>query len=112
MVHVIRQALTIALAIVAVAVVVVVLSDHFIVPPDNAEVYIDVDNLTYASPPCAVGGRTDREFFWTDPLDEPSRESTLQSFVISGTMAEVRQDRRYHRDETCNKAGGFEQRES
>lgn len=79
-------------------------------PPDNARVVVDEQQQTYASTPCVLFNKLERELIANrKEISDPSKPLQLLSFANEKTMGEVRADPRWARDKTCNYATGFDQ---
>lgn len=93
-------------------VVTLVAGTRIIATPDHARVILDVEQYTYASPPCAVAGHTERDLFLRDP---PS-QLTFRPFALSRTMGDVRteqdKDARWRPDSKCRDTDGFVQEQT
>lgn len=79
-------------------------------PPDNARVVVDEQRQTYASTPCVLFNKLDRELIANRrEISDPSKPLQLLSFANEKTMSEVRADPKWTRDKACNYATGFDQ---
>jgi hypothetical protein len=85
---------------------------RIIATPDNARVILDVEQHTYASPPCAVAGHTERDLI----LHDAPRQPTFQPFAVVKTLSDVRdeqkKDDRWRADRKCIDADGFVQEQT
>lgn len=94
----------------ALAATAFLLSYRIELPPDNARVVTDELRLTYASTPCVVFNKLDRELIANrTEVNDPSKPLQLFSYAAEKTIAEIRTDAKWTRDATCNFATGFDQ---
>ena len=79
-------------------------------PPDNARVVTDTLRMTYASTPCVVFNKLDREMIANrTEVSDPSKPLQLFSYASEKTIADVKTDGKWTRDATCDFATGFDQ---
>lgn len=94
------------------------LGDQLFVPPPNAKMIVDSEKLTFASVPCVVLGLVEREQIANRedarnpgaPLRLKPYSEELPMWMIND-LRQVTGDR-WRRDEKCNTANGFDQRQS
>jgi len=102
----------IALVLACGWVVTGIAGKHILAAPDSARIVVDVEQYTYASPPCAVTGKTERDLI----LHEAPRQPTFRAFAVVKTMGEVREDQkkdgRWRADRKCLDADGFVQEQT
>ena len=105
---VVARALTSGFFLIAAA--AVLLSYQVKPPPDYVKVIADGEKLTYASTPCILFNMLDREQVANRAeISDPSKEIQLLPFANEQTMADMRADKKWHRDKTCNAAIGYDQ---
>lgn len=93
-----------------IATAAVLLSYRVVPPPDDAGVVTDDQRQTYASTPCVLFNRLDREVIANRiEIADTSKPLQLLAYANERTMADVRADGRWSRDATCNAAAGFDQ---
>lgn len=79
-------------------------------PPDNARIVTDTLRMTYASTPCVVFNKLDREMIANrTEVSDPSKPLQLFSYASEKTIADVKTDGKWTRDATCDFATGFDQ---
>jgi hypothetical protein len=79
-------------------------------PPDNARVVADEQRLTYASTPCVVFNKLDRELIANrTEISDPSKPLQLFSYASEKTIAEIKADGKWSRDTSCDYITGFDQ---
>lgn len=79
-------------------------------PPDNARVIADEQRLTYASTPCVVFNKIDREVIANRAqIGDPSKPLQLFSYANEKTIADIKADAKWKRDATCDYITGFDQ---
>jgi len=79
-------------------------------PPDNARVIVDEQRLTYASTPCVVFNKLDREMIANrTEVSDPSKPLQLFSYASEKTIADVKADKKLSRDTACDYITGFDQ---
>lgn len=79
-------------------------------PPDYAKVIADGEKFTYASTPCILFNTLDREMIANRPeIGDPKKEIQLLPFANEQTMGDMRADKKWQRDKTCNAAIGYDQ---
>ncbi len=84
-------------------------SEHM---PDRAELIIDEEYKTYASPPCVIYGTTERDLV-ENPTDakDPGKKLMLKSYAEVTTVGDLRARRKTEKgwrpDEKCRDASGF-----
>jgi hypothetical protein len=94
----------------AIAAAAALLSYRVVPPPDAARVVTDDQNQTYASTPCVLFNRIEREVIANrGEAADATKPLRLLAYANERTMAEVRADGWWHRDATCNAAAGFDQ---
>lgn len=102
----------VVLLMAVVWVVTVVAGKRIIAPPDHARIVLDVEQHTYASPPCAVAGNTERDLI----LHDAPRQPTFQTFAVVKTLSDMRdeqkKDDRWRADRKCMDADGFVQEQT
>ena len=99
-----------AVLIALVAVAAILLLYTVEPPPDNARVVTDEQRQTYASTPCVIFNKLDRELIANrGEITDPSKPLQLLAFANEKTMRDVRADPKWTRDKACNYATGFDQ---
>ena len=99
-----------AILVALIAVSAFLLSYKVEPPPDNARVVADEQRRTYASTPCVLFNKLDRELIANrKEISDPSRPLQLLSFASERTMSDIRTDEKWTRDTACNYATGFDQ---
>jgi len=79
-------------------------------PPDNARVIVDEQRLTYASTPCVVYNKLDRELIANrTEIRDPSKPLQLFSYASEKTIADIKADKKWTRDASCDYVTGFDQ---
>ncbi len=79
-------------------------------PPDNARVVTDEQRLTYASTPCVIYNKLDRELISNrTEVNDPAKPLQLFSYASEKTIAEIKADKKWTRDAACDYATGFDQ---
>lgn len=79
-------------------------------PPDNAKVIADEQQLTYASTPCVVFNKLDRELIANRAaVSDPSQPLQLFSYASEKTIADIKADGKWTRDKACDYVTGFDQ---
>jgi len=79
-------------------------------PPDNARVIADEQRLTYASTPCVVFNKIDRELIANrEQISDPSKPLQLFSYASEKTIADIKADKKWSRDKSCDYITGFDQ---
>ena len=79
-------------------------------PPDNARVVTDELRLTYASTPCVVFNKLDRELIANrTEVNDPSKPLQLFTYAAEKTIADVKADTKWTRDTACDYVTGFDQ---
>lgn len=79
-------------------------------PPDNARVIVDEQRLTYASTPCVVYNKLDRELIVNrTEIRDPSKPLQLFSYANEKTIADIKADKKWTRDTSCDYVTGFDQ---
>jgi hypothetical protein len=102
--------LTGACLVALLAAAAILLSYKIVPPPDNARVVVDEQRLTYASTPCVVYNKLDRELISNrSEINDPSKPLQLFSYASEKTFGEVKADRKWTRDVTCDYVTGFDQ---
>lgn len=104
----------IAAAIIVVVAFIVTVALLFLysveMAPDNARVLADGEKRTYASTPCVVYNKLERELIANrDEIDDPRKALQLHSYANEVGIAEVRDLRGWRRDSVCNYINGFDQ---
>lgn len=102
--------LTAVLLIALLAAAAILLSYKIEPPPDNARVVTDEQRLTYASTPCVVYNKLDRELIANrSEVTDPSKPLQLFSYASEKTIAEIKADKKWTRDAACDYVTGFDQ---
>ncbi|CAN5455021.1 hypothetical protein BH10PSE11_BH10PSE11_19840 [soil metagenome] len=79
-------------------------------PPDNARVIADEQRLSYASTPCVVFNKIDRELIANrEQITDPSKPLQLFSYASEKTIADIKTDKKWTRDKACDYVTGFDQ---
>lgn len=79
-------------------------------PPGNARVVADEERKTYASTPCVLFNRLDRELIANrKEIGDASKPVQLLAFANEKTIGEIEADGTWQRDAACNYATGFDQ---
>ena len=79
-------------------------------PPDNARVIVDEDRLTYASTPCVVYNKLDREVIANrSEIKDPSKPLQLFPYASEKTFGDVKANPKLSRDTACDYVTGFDQ---
>lgn len=79
-------------------------------PPDNARVVADEQRLTYASTPCVIYNKLDRELISNrSEVNDPAKPLQLFSYASEKTIAEIKADKKWMRDTACDYVTGFDQ---
>jgi hypothetical protein len=86
------------------------LSYTIVPPPDNARVVVDEERHTYASTPCVLYNKLDRELIANrTEASDPSKPLQLLPHVSDKAFGEVRADTALTRDTACDYVTGFDQ---
>lgn len=105
--HVIAAGVAVAALL---AVMAALLSYKVVEPPDTARVVADGERHTYASTPCVLFNKLDRELIANrSEISDPSKPLQLLAFANERMMGEIRTDPTWTRDTACNYATGFDQ---
>ena len=104
----------IAAAIIVVVAFIVTVALLFLysveMAPDNARVLAYGEKRTYASTPCVVYNKLERELISNrDEIDDSNKPLQLHSYANEVGIAEVRDLRGWRRDSACNYINGFDQ---
>ncbi len=104
----------IAAAIIVVVASIVTMALLFLysveLAPDNARVLADGEKRTYASTPCVIYNKLERELITNrGEIDDPNKALQLHSYANEVGIAEVRDLRGWRRDSACNYINGFDQ---
>jgi len=90
-------------------------ADEVVQPPQNARMIVDDQKKTFASVPCVVLGKTERELLKNrQEARDRSKALHFQPYAEEVPMWQI-DDRRvahkepYRRDAVCNDANGFDQ---
>ncbi|MGD9836473.1 MAG: hypothetical protein AB7F72_00835 [Afipia sp.] len=95
---------------VLIAAAAILLSYKVEPPPDNARVVVDEQRLTYASTPCVVFNKLDRELIANrSEVNDPAKPLQLFSYASEKTIADIKADGKWSRDAACNYITGFDQ---
>lgn len=79
-------------------------------PPDNALVLTDSEKRTYASSPCVIFNRLEREMIANRAeVNEPDKPLQLLPYANEVVIGDVRGLSGWRRDSVCNYATGFDQ---
>jgi hypothetical protein len=98
------------LLVALIAAAAILLSYKIVPPPDNARVVTDEERLTYASTPCVVFNKLDRELIANRAeVSDPSKPLQLFSYASEKTIADVKADTKWVRDKACDYIIGFDQ---
>ena len=98
------------LLVALIAAAAILLSYKIVPPPDNARVVTDEERLTYASTPCVVFNKLDRELIANRAeVSDPSKPLQLFSYASEKTIADVKADTKWERDKACDYIIGFDQ---
>lgn len=96
--------------VVLIAAAALLMSYKIEPPPDNARVVADEERLTYASTPCVVFNKLDRELIANRAeVSDPSKPLQLFSYASEKTIADVKADTKWARDKACDYITGFDQ---
>lgn len=97
--------------VVAFIVTVALLFLYSVEPaPENARVLADGERRTYASTPCVIFNKLERELIANrNEVDDPQKPLQLMQFVNEVGIGEVRNLKGWRRDEVCNYINGFDQ---
>lgn len=104
----------IAAAIVLVVAFIVTVALLFLysieLAPENARVLADGERRTYASTPCVIFNKLERELIANrNEVDDPQKPLQLLSFANEVGIGEVRSLKGWRRDQVCNYINGFDQ---
>lgn len=104
----------IAAAIVLVVAFIVTLALLFLYSiepaPENARVLADGERRTYASTPCVIFNKLERELIANrHEVEDPQKPLQLLQFANEVGIGEVRNLKGWRRDEVCNYINGFDQ---
>lgn len=104
----------IAAAIVLVVAFIVTVALLFLysieLAPENARVLADGERRTYASTPCVIFNKLERELIANrNEVDDPQKPLQLLSFANEVGIGEVRNLKGWRRDQVCNYINGFDQ---
>ena len=92
------------------AAVAFLLSYTIVPPPDNARVVVDEQRHTYASTPCVLYNKLDRELIANRAeASDPAKPLQLLPFASEKVFAEVKADTALSRDTACDYVTGFDQ---
>lgn len=112
----VKQPRTIWLTLAGVGLAVLIAAGAFLFsykiepPPDNARVIVDEQRLSYASTPCVVFNKIDRELIANrEQITDPSKPLQLFSYASEKTIADVKADKKWSRDKACDYVTGFDQ---
>lgn len=104
---------TLALAVLifaAIAVAALLLLYRVEPPPDSAAVVADTERRTFASTPCVIYGRLDRELIANrEAAFDPRASLRLLPYAETATIGALRRQGGWRRDPVCNAAAGFDQ---
>ena len=79
-------------------------------PPDNARVVTDELRLTYASTPCVVFNKLDRELIVNrTEVNDSSKPLKLFKYAAEKTIADIKADKKWKRDAACDYVTGIDQ---
>lgn len=79
-------------------------------PPDNARVITDEQRMTYASTPCVVYNKLDRELIANrSEVTDPTKPLQLFSYASEKSIADIKADKKWTRDSACDYVTGFDQ---
>jgi hypothetical protein len=88
----------------------ILLSYKIVQPPDNARVIVDEQRRTYASTPCVVYNKLDRDVISNRAeINDPSKPLQLFSYASEKTFGDVKADTKLTRDTSCDYVTGFDQ---
>jgi hypothetical protein len=88
----------------------ILLSYKIVPPPDNARVIVDEQRRTYASTPCVVYNKLDRDVISNRAeINDPSKPLQLFSYASEKTFGDVKADTKLTRDTSCDYVTGFDQ---
>ncbi|OQW57051.1 MAG: hypothetical protein A4S14_08945 [Proteobacteria bacterium SG_bin9] len=104
----------IAAAIVLVVAFIVTLALLFLYSiepaPENARVLADGERRTYASTPCVIFNKLERELIANrHEVEDPQKPLQLLQFANEVGIGEVRNLKGWRRDQVCNYINGFDQ---
>ena len=103
-------AATCSLAAALIAATATLLSYKVVPPPDNARVVVDEQRRTYASTPCVVFNKLDRELIANrSEVSDPAKPLQLFSYASEKTIADIKADGKWSRDAACDYVTGFDQ---
>lgn len=78
--------------------------------PENARVLADGERRTYASTPCVIFNKLERELIVNrHEVDDPQKPLQLQPYANEVGIGEVRNLKGWRRDQTCNYINGYDQ---
>lgn len=78
--------------------------------PDNARVLADGEMRTYASTPCVIFNKLERELIVNRAqIDDAEKPLQLQTYANEVGIGEVRSLRGWRRDKACNFFNGYDQ---
>jgi hypothetical protein len=93
-----------------IAATAILLSYKIEPPPDHARVIADEQRLTYASTPCVVFNKLNREMIANRAeIGDPSKPLQLFSYASEKTIADIKADGKWSRDTACDYITGFDQ---
>lgn len=93
-----------------IAAAAILMSYRIQTPPDHARVIADEQRLTYASTPCVLFNKLDREVIANrTEISDPSKPLQLFSYASEKTIADVKADKKWSRDTACDYVTGFDQ---
>lgn len=93
-----------------IAAAAILMSYRIQTPPDHARVIADEQRLTYASTPCVLFNKLDREVIANrTEISDPSKPLQLFSYASEKTIADVKADKKWSRDTSCDYVTGFDQ---
>ena len=99
-----------AVLAVLIAILAILLSYRVEPPPDNARVVVDEQRMTYASTPCVVFNKLDRELIANrSEANDPAKPLQLFSYASEKTIADIKADGKWSRDAACDYVTGFDQ---
>jgi len=93
-----------------VATAAILLSYKVEPPPDNARVVTDDQRQTYASTPCVIFNKLDRELIANrSEVNDPTKPLRLFSYASEKTIADIKAEGKWSRDAACDYVTGFDQ---
>ena len=79
-------------------------------PPENARVLADGEMRVYASTPCVIFNKLERELISNrSEIDDPNRPLQLKPYANEVGIGEVRSLRGWRRDTACTYFNGYDQ---